>query len=56
MHSYKKDNGNEEKNAMATKKCVVECENTFEDHKNRLKAKQLESNCDELENNYNVDK
>ena len=35
---------------------MVEHESKFEDYKNCLKVKQLENKCEELENNYDVDK
>ena len=44
LYSYLKDNNDEDKNAKATKKCVIKRKLKFQDYKNCLEAAQFEKN------------
>ena len=44
MNNYLKDDGNDDKIAKGTNKCVIKWELKFEDYKNCLEANRLENN------------
>ena len=50
-YSYLIHDGNENKNAKGSKKCVIKRKHKFESYKNYLKATQLENKINHLEKN-----
>ena len=50
-YSYLIDDSAEDKKVKGTKKCVIKRKLKFENHKNRLKATQLENEINVLEKN-----
>ena len=50
-YSYLIHDGNENKNAKGSKKCVIKRKHKFESYKNYLKAAQLENKINHLEKN-----